>query len=133
MLQVRQVTMVDPGFTKGVGGHKILDLLSFLPHIYKINKTTRWEVDKNCVSPKRTFFFFRLRLIFPIFIAFPVQIVHTTYFLCFIFYLRPHPPLIQKGGTLYMHNSFSYWDTPTSHQKRGGGGGGGGMCQKCPP
>ena len=38
--------MVDPGFTKG--GHKILDLLSLLPHIYKINKTTRWEVEGGC-------------------------------------------------------------------------------------
>ena len=26
--------MVDPGFTKG-GGHKIMDLLSLRPHIYK--------------------------------------------------------------------------------------------------
>ena len=59
-------------------------------------------------------------------------------FLCFIFYLRPHPPLIQKGGggggvgahhTLHAYSySFSYWDTPTSHQK-----GGGGMCLIDPP
>ena len=39
------------------GGHKILDLMSLLPHIYKINKTTRWEVVKNSASPKRLFFF----------------------------------------------------------------------------
>ena len=47
--------MVDPGFTKGGGGggNKILDLLSLLPHIYKINKTARWEVVKNSASPKR--------------------------------------------------------------------------------
>ena len=60
------------------GGHKILDLLSLLPHIYKINKTTRWEVVKNSASPKRPFFF-RLHVIFPIFIAFPVQIINKTY------------------------------------------------------
>ena len=41
---------------KGGGGLKILDLLSLLPHIYKINKTTRWEVVKNSASPKRPFF-----------------------------------------------------------------------------
>ena len=129
------MAVVDPGFTKG-GGHKIRDLLSLLPHIYKINKTTRWEVVKNSASPKRPFFF-RLRVIFPIFIAFPVQIVkqnipfHPFFghnFLCFIVYLRPHPPLIQKGGHTLHAYSFSYWDTPTSHQK-----GGGGMCLKCPP
>ena len=49
---VVRVAVVDPGFTKkGGGGHKILDLLSLLPHIYKINKTTRWEVVKNSASP----------------------------------------------------------------------------------
>ena len=34
------------------GGHKVLDLLSLLPHIYKI----KWEVVKNSASPKRPFF-----------------------------------------------------------------------------
>ena len=43
-------------YKRGGGGHKILDLLSLLPHIYKINKTTRWEVVKNSASPKRPFF-----------------------------------------------------------------------------
>ena len=45
-------TVVDPGFTKGGGGHKIMDLLSLQPHIYKITKTTKWEVVKNSASPK---------------------------------------------------------------------------------
>ena len=40
------------------GGHKIMDLLSLRPHISKITKTTKWEVVKNCASPKRPFFFF---------------------------------------------------------------------------
>ena len=40
--------------------------------IYKINKTTRWEVVKNSASPKRPFFFFLdFVSIFPIFIPFP--------------------------------------------------------------
>ena len=37
------------------------------------------------------------------------------------FSLRPHPPLIQKGGGHTLHAySFSYWDTPTSGPKGGG-------------
>ena len=53
------------------GGHKIMDFLS-------ITKTSRWEVVKNSASPKRPFFFFGLRAIFPILQAFPVQIITTT-------------------------------------------------------
>ena len=111
--------MVDPGFTKGGGGgggrHKILDLLSLLPHIYKINKTTRWEVVENSASPKR------------------VQIINKTFFghnfLCFIFYLRPHPPLIQKGGGGTHSTCIIFiflWTRPHLTKK------GGGMCMPPP-
>ena len=50
----------------------------FYNKIYKINKTTRWEVVKNSASPKRPFFFFFFLdfvSFFPFLYHFQVQIV----------------------------------------------------------
>ena len=95
--------MVDPGFTKrgggGGGGHKMLDLLSLLPHIYKINKTTRWEVVKNSASPKRPFFFkffFKLRVIYLRPTSNPKGGgAHST---CIFIFLLGHAHISPKGG-----------------------------------
>ena len=129
---------MDPGFTKGGGGIKYWICCLYYHTFIKLTKPQGGRWSKIVLLQKDLFFFFlfRLRVIFPIFIAFPVQIVnkyipfHPFFghnFLCFIFYLRPHPPLIQKRGHALHAYSYSYWDTPTSHQK------GGGMCLKCPP
>ena len=94
------------------------------------------EVIKIVLLQKRLFFsfFFGFHDIFPIFRVFPVQILgkHTfnTFFLPQIslfhfFSLRPHPPLIQKGGTggaystcmfIFLLGHAHIWP------KRGGGG-----------
>ena len=95
------------------GGHKILDLLSLLPHIYKLNKTKTWEVVKTSASPKRPFFFFRLDVIFPIFIAFPVQIVNVTY----LFII--HSLIQKRGDILYMHIHFPIGTRPHLTKKGG--------------
>ena len=45
--------------------------------IYKINKTTRWEVVKNSASPKRLFFF-RLRAIFGCFWSLDQEVMQNS-------------------------------------------------------
>ena len=97
----------------GGGGHKIMDLLSLHPHIYKITKTTKWEVVKNCASPKRPLLG-GTSCHFSHFKTIPLQIIHKHNLLIhfwpqFIFSLRQHPP-------------------PIPNSKRGGGGGAHSTC-----
>ena len=88
--------VVDPGFSKGGEGHKIMDLRT---HIYIITKTTRWEVVKNSASPKRHFFVvfpqssehFHSRSYANIHSFYTCLATHTSFF--HFFSLRPHPPL----------------------------------------
>ena len=95
-----------------------------------ITKTTRWEVVKQSASPKRPFFLFCV-IFSSIFGAFPVQILGKHSYLSYIsltqiclfhfFSLRPSPPLIQRGGTLYIHIHFPIGTRPHLAQKGGGG------------
>ena len=121
--------VVDPGFTKG--GGIIMDACCLYDHTFvylpKLHDG-RWS---KIVLLQKDLFFLDFMSFFPIFKAFPVQILgkHTfhTFFLPQIslfhfFSLRPHPPLIQNGGgggTLYMHVHFPIGTRPHLAQKGG--------------
>ena len=61
---------VDPGFSKGGGGHKMIDACGLYEHTFLITKTNRWEVVKNSASQKG-FFLLLFCAIFPLYAPHP--------------------------------------------------------------
>ena len=94
------------------------------------HQTTRWELVKNSVSPKRPFFCV-FRAILPIFRHFHSKswatiqpyIFYTYFFLSF----KTHPPLFQRGG-----GAFSTYLFILGHAHIWAQNGGGGMRLKYP-
>ena len=129
--QMHTLAVVDPGFTKG-GGHKIMDACCLYDHTFiYLPKPQDGRWSKLVLLQKDLFFGFHV--ISPIFRAFPVQFLgkHTFHILHFFghklslfhfFSLRPHPPLIQRGGAhstcifIFLLGHAHIWP------KRGGGG-----------
>ena len=88
-----------------------------------VTKTTRWEVVKFVNILYQKFRNSLSCLFFFIFRAFPVQIMCKHTFFLF-FSLRPHPPLIQRGGGGACSTCIFIFLLGHAHiwPKRGGGG-----------